>query len=355
MRKRFKSTLKIILNCIGVTAIVVPLLSGTQAVETRVFSNSTDYVNGPELFFEEILSTKNINTSRLKKDYPYCSPYTAYLVDKGYISAQKAYMVSSGDYSTSFLIDKGLMIVEYFDRPIDKGNYKSITERVAKETGIIEESFDFSKKLNNDEIKSISKKISNNDFTRIEYFKPESKIKYTIDNFQDKTSCLRKTLDLIDMIPENCIEEFNDRGLTLRIVEDIEEDGPIYNNTFTSAYINFTTKEMFITKGFERDMFHEFGHLMLDNISNKNTVYKKLYNTEGAKYNRTKNIKMLTNDLEEYYADIIGEFISRQDNSLYLQEFKLACPMTYRFIQNLLYNDSFKNKQTVNVNLLKEI
>lgn len=158
-------------------------------------------------FFLELTNKLNINLLGLES-YKYCTPQIAYLVEKGYITAYQADLLMKDEVSTASLIDRAFLLVEYFDRPMTKGTYESVIERVAKETGLVEQSFDFSTKLARKDATLIIDKLIRGEFERIQYSYAKLNLKYTIDNFYNMSFTLSRVIYYVNMLPDTCIIEF---------------------------------------------------------------------------------------------------------------------------------------------------
>jgi hypothetical protein len=319
----------------------VTLLSADNVnTSTKNLQSNTIEQNMPaEDFFKELITRLDINIEGLE-NYTYCTPYIAYLVDKGYISPYQTQVIAEGRYNSGFLIDKGLLLVEYYERPLDKGEYFSIIDRTLKETKIVDVTFDCSKKLTYTDGINIINRIVNDDFVRKKYSIIDMKIKYKIDNFYNMSTSIKKTLHYINMIPQNCINEFNRRGFKLHIVENAVDAHP-YNRRNVVAFTNFSTNTICIMRGFEQDIVHEFGHLMFSKIINKKKVCEYLYSHEGKYGPLFGNIEY-DDKPEEYCADVFASYILYQHDEKYIKKLQEYYPMIYGFIQNILSRDEVK-------------
>lgn len=288
----------------------------------------------PDDFFTKLETQLNINTFELQYDYPYCDTSIAYLVEQGYITPYQAYQLSNSEnIIASSLIDRGFFLVGYFDRPFTRGKYKNIIDRVAKETGLVNESFDCSKPLNIFEAELIIDRLVSEDFKRIAYSKVECKINYTIDDFYGMSNSLQQTLEYIDMLPDSCIKEFNKQGYTLRIVQNANKQHPFGKNV--EAFINLTTKEMFISSNYESSLFHEIAHIMLRKRPDKDVLLNKWYESEGK--NISINAVQYNLNIEEYFSEISRHLFVYQNKKEYILQFSKHYPITYSFFQDIFF------------------
>lgn len=335
--KRIKLITRIIVVCFIVINIIPPVTMMGMEYEPIT----------AEYFFGEILNQLNIDISDLGKKYPYCSPQIAYLVNMGYITSYEAYIITEeGKGNTEFLINQGFLLVKYFDRPSGKGDYDSITERAAKETGLIEESFDCSKPLTYADADNIIYKLVNNKFKRIKYSTVQTKIPYKIYDFYNMSISLIRTLAYINMLPQICIDEFNEQTYMLKIVENASVEYP-YNVKNVIAFIGYNTKEICIMRGYEYSILHEFGHLMSYKVSNWPSVCEYLYELEGDQGILFRGI----NDdrgAEEYMADVFSYIIMHQKN---IYNFKQQCPVTYHYVWNILLKLEVNKKVSIQIPL----
>lgn len=339
--KKIKFITRILVICFIVINIMPPI---------TIMGMQYDSVTA-EYFFGELLDQLNIDISGLEKQYAYCSPQIAYLVKMGYITPYQAHVITEGyTCSTGFLIDNGFLLVKYFDRPLDMGDYDSITERISKETGLVKESFDFSKPLNYNDANNIIYKLINDRFKRIKYSTYKTKIPYKLYDFYDMTNTFQRTLHNINKLPQSCIDEFNKRVYILKIVEYTPKVHP-YKEKNVLAYILYGTREIVIMKEYEDCIFHEFGHLMIrTKIINWPSVCRYLYAIEGdnaCKFNGIRSDK----NTEEYFCHVFGYLIQYQDDQDKQEAFKEKCPITYHFVWNILLKIEVSKKILVEMPL----
>lgn len=296
-------------------------------------SESKNKIITPEEFFCELITRLDININGLEEKYKYCGPYTAYLVDARYITPYQAHLLTTDKYIAESLIDKGFLIVNYFERPLDKGNYRSIIDRTAKETGLVDKTFDTSKELSYSDAIDIINKLASNSFNRIKYSDNiDLKIKYKIDNFQNMSQSLIRTSHYINMLPQKYIDDFNKQGFYLHITENVPKIHPDLHIT-ASAYIDFASKKICIMKNFERDILHEFGHFAFSNLNNYPNICVYLFNTENNEGMKLKAVSDSINPYE-YCADIFASFIQYRNDKDFITNFKTTCPITYNFFIN---------------------
>lgn len=188
----------IIIICFTTLSILPATIS---KAENSSLETPREYVNA-KTFFKLLFDQLEIDTSNLVNKYKYCSPEIAYLVDKGYITPYCGYLITNNyKCNAEFLIDKALLMVEYFERPLDNGKYNSPIERLCKETGLVEETFDIFSPLSLVHSMILIKKIVNTNFTQIKYSNIDLKIEYEINNFYDMALSLKKIINYLDMLP----------------------------------------------------------------------------------------------------------------------------------------------------------
>lgn len=295
-------------------------------------SDTSRPISANEFFFE-LTDRLDVDLSGLEH-YTYCSPQIAYLVEKGYITAYQANLLMVDEVSTASLIDRAFLFVDYFDRPMAKGSYGSIIERVAKETGLVDESFDFSANLSRIDAMLIMDKLANGDFKRVRYSHNKMSLKYTIDDFYDMSLALRRVIYYVDMLPNACICEFERQHYTLHIVEDVKKYHPHFHKHAT-AFVDLSSKEIFVMRGFEKDVLHEFAHLMLSRFPDKNIRLRHWYKSEGIKLLPINGVQF-NNDMEEYFANIFSHLVAKQNDKEYILNFKERYPITYSFVMDVL-------------------
>ena len=290
-------------------------------------TSQTGYISANE-FFLKLTDRINVDLSNLDC-YAYCEPQIAFLVDKGYVTSYQAYQLSSNECNTEAIIERAMLIAGYYDRPRSRGDYDSITERVSKEIGLVGESFDFSASLSYKDAEIIIEKLATDNFKRICYSNDKLGVRYIIDNFYDMGKTLRNVEYYMSFLSEKCVDEFNQRRFILRITDKVSKYHPLPSSQ-SSAFIDFDNKTIVIMRGRERDVLHEFCHLMFSTLPNKDRTLRKLYDLEGNNTMAVNKIKFDEN-IEEYYADLFAELMMGKDGEI----FKERCPATYEFYLTL--------------------
>lgn len=333
--------------------IFVPIVEGVE-LETIEEQN---YMK-PDEFFLKLEQGLGIDLEKVY-DYGFCSKQIGYLIEKGITDNYNAHlMVDLDNYSAASFIDKALQVCNYYDRPFDVSLYIDNIKQVSIDIGLIssDSDLDFCKKLTYEDAEKILKKLISNDFNRVSYTDNESKLKYKIDKFPTMVSTYKKVKGLIDNLPERCIKEFERQNYELRIVPNVMNYHPrVANGKRVSAFIDFDWKQIYIQRGEEEDIYHEFGHLMLDRLSNKTAVCNYLYNTEGFNANDFPYVRYEFG-AEELLCDCFEFLFVYSDNEEKINEFKEKCPKIYWLITEGILNTDVSNlRWSINMTELKRV
>ena len=326
------------------------------AIEATEIVNEEDiYISADEFFLRLELGLE-IDLNNVY-DYGYCSKQIGYMIDKGFIDNYNAHLLTIGEFSTTSLIDKGLKVCGYFDRPLDIEGYIDNTKQVAIDIGLIPENsdLDFTKKLTYKDAEVILEKLINNDFKRVKYEDETCLISYKLYEFANMYKSYNRTKEIIEYLPIVCIEELNKQGYTLNIVDSVLDYYPNKNKKYISAFITFDNKQIFIRDGFEEDLLHEVGHLMLRKLKNKQSVCNYLFKIEG---NKASDFPYIRSEYgaEELICDSVEFLLMYKDNENMINKFKENCPKIYFTITEVLFNTSGnRNKCSVTVSELERI
>lgn len=353
--------LRIFFVCLFISSLIfslglsvnIPIVEGTE-IETEIEEN---YMS-PDEFFLKLEQGLGINLERVY-DYGFCSKQIGYLIEKGFTDNYNAHlMVDLDNYSAASFIDKALQVCDYFDRPLDIYLYTDNIKQVSIDIGLIpvDSNLDFCKKLTYEEAEKILEKLISNDFNRVSYEDNESKLKYKIDKFPTMVSTYKKVKGLVDDLPERCIKEFERQNYELRIVPNVMDYHPrVARGKQVSAFIDFGWKQIYIQQGYEEDIYHEFGHLMLDRLSNKAVVCNYLYKTEGSNANHFPYVRYEFG-AEELICDCFEFIFLYSENEEKINEFKEKCPKIYWLITEEILNTEISGlKWSINMTELKKV
>lgn len=334
-------------------SVNIPIVEGTE-IETKIEEN---YMS-PDEFFLKLEQGLDIDLEKVY-DYGFCSKQIGYLIEKGFTDNYNAHlMVDLENYSAASFIDKALQVCNYFDRPLDIYLYTDNIKQVSIDIGLIppDSVLDFGKKLTCEEAEKILEKLITNNFNRVSYEDKEAKLKYKIDKFPTMVSTYKEVKNLVDDLPKRCIEEFERQNYELRIVPSVMEYHPrVARGKRVSAFIDFGWKQIYIQRGDEQDIYHEFGHLMLDRLSNKTTVCNYLYKTEGFSANDFPYVRYEFG-AEELICDCFEFLFIYSDNEEKINEFKEKCPKIYWLITEGILNTEVKSSRwSINMTYLKKV
>jgi hypothetical protein len=334
-------------------SVNISIVEGTE-IETKIEEN---YMS-PDEFFLKLEQGLDIDLEKVY-DYGFCSKQIGYLIEKGFTDNYNAHlMVDLENYSAASFIDKALQVCNYFDRPLDIYLYTDNIKQVSIDIGLIplDSDLDFCKKLTYEDAEKILEKLISNDFNRVSYEDNESKLKYKIDKFPTMVSTYKKVRGLIDNLPERCIKEFERQNYELRIVPNVMSYHPrVVRGKQVSAFIDFGWKQIYIQQGYEEDIYHEFGHLMLDRLSNKYAVCNYLYKVEGSNANHFPYVRYEFG-AEELICDCFEFIFLYSDNEEKINEFKEKCPKIYWLITEGILNTEVKSSRwSINMTYLKKV
>lgn len=348
--------------CLFISSLIISLglsihIPIVEATENQIENVEENYIS-PDDFFLKLELGLGIDLEKVF-DFGFCSKQMSYLIENFFMDSYNVHlMVDLNNYSTATLVDKGLQVCGYYDRPLDIDNYYESIKQVSIDIGLIpsDSDLDFGKKLTYNDAEEILNKMISNDFKKVHYEDKESKLKYRMDRFINMDSTYKKVKEYVDVLPERCIEEFKRQNYELRIVPAVMDYHPrVTKGKQASAFIDFSWKQIYIQRGSEEDIFHEFGHLMLDRLSNKTYVCNYLYKEEGIVASDFAHVRY-EYGAEELICDCFVYLFYYSDNEERINEFKEECPKIYWLITEGILNTEVKSSRwPINMTELRKV
>ena len=137
--------------------------------------------------------------------------------------------------------------------------------------------------------------------------------------------------DTYNELPTKVKDMFEDNGYRIYVVSSIDNDEYILGQTrFMSRTILIKNTGPFV----ERTVFHEFGHLLDDELAfsfiSESDMFIDIYNSEKGNFKVDNNYDYFISSHLEYFASAFSEYMIRP------ARLKRNTPRTYDFIEQCL-------------------